>query len=409
MTKIVASKPRTNESFLNSFGVFHSFLIFIYFLISSNGDLVVINHMPWILFSIAAVGIFFRAIQNRLIINRYSIWFSIFVIFTIASYFWSINKEFSIMGIKVIIFAYPLSIYLSSLIKTKEDLMKVIRIFLLTTFITILTVILKTDFSNSSILRLTSGYGGNWNPNIFGMQVSFVFCLLFVEKYENAKSSKSSILRIMYGVLCLAVVLLTGSKKALFIIIVFLLSYYNFSLKSSRAKKIIVITSIMVLTYYLIYNVPFFYKAIGLRIDQFVNSLGNISTGERGGDLGRLAMIEFGWKKFLEKPLLGYGAWNYAYLSGISSSSYVYSHNNYIEMLVNFGVIGTSVYYYSYFYVVKKSLKYKLNNLVLSLLLTLIITDIAFVSYYTYYYQLIIIVLFSLIRFNTGNKLGERV
>lgn len=81
--------------------------------------------------------------------------------------------------------------------------------------------------------------------------------------------------------------------------------------------------------YYSIFNIPIFYSILGRRLE---SSFDFYSGGEKNeGSLSmRSYMIKFGLEKFQEKPILGY------------------AHNNYIELLVNIGVIGAVAFYPMY-------------------------------------------------------------
>ena len=62
----------------------------------------------------------------------------------------------------------------------------------------------------------------------------------------------------------------------------------------------------------------------------------------------RINMIKYGFEMFKSNPILGVGIGNYAYygyhIYGLFAE--VYSHNNYIEMLSNIGIVGFISYYF---------------------------------------------------------------
>ena len=77
----------------------------------------------------------------------------------------------------------------------------------------------------------------------------------------------------------------------------------------------------------------------------------------------RINMIKYGFEMFKSNPILGVGIGNYAYygyhIYGLFAE--VYSHNNYIEMLSNIGIVGfISYYFYTslYMYKVEKISEY---------------------------------------------------
>ncbi|MBO7232994.1 MAG: O-antigen ligase family protein, partial [Bacteroidales bacterium] len=54
---------------------------------------------------------------------------------------------------------------------------------------------------------------------------------------------------------------------------------------------------------------------------------------------------------FLHKPFFGYGANNYSEEIEPIIGVAVYSHNNFIEMLVNVGFVGFCIFYFRWFHV----------------------------------------------------------
>nr|WP_319776365.1 O-antigen ligase family protein [uncultured Sphaerochaeta sp.] len=81
------------------------------------------------------------------------------------------------------------------------------------------------------------------------------------------------------------------------------------------------------------------YQILGRRVESF---LGFFSTGTTDGSTSiRFEMIQHGWEMFLEKPFFGWGLHAFTDISGYG----FYSHNNYIEILVSWGLFGFLWYY----------------------------------------------------------------
>jgi O-antigen ligase len=71
-----------------------------------------------------------------------------------------------------------------------------------------------------------------------------------------------------------------------------------------------------------------------------------LNGSDRWSVPGRLAMINRGLVLWGQNPLLGLGAGGFTLDSGF----HTYSHNNYIELLANYGLIGFFIYYAYYVY-----------------------------------------------------------
>lgn len=138
------------------------------------------------------------------------------------------------------------------------------------------------------------------------------------------------------------VMLLTGSKKVLIIIVLdFALLFMCDRSHASRWLKFGLSAAAVI---YLIFNIPIFYEIIGFRVESMLETMiyGNSATIYSYSTDVRDNMIHEGFNLFLKKPVLG-GGWNYFYSRTIYG--YDYSHNNYIEILCSFGIVGFVLYY----------------------------------------------------------------
>jgi O-antigen ligase len=138
------------------------------------------------------------------------------------------------------------------------------------------------------------------------------------------------------------VMLLTGSKKVVIILLLdFVLLFMH---DRGHAGRWLKFGLAFVALVYLVFNVPVFYEIIGHRIETMISTMlygNNTALYSYSTDV-RNRMIEEGFKLFLKKPIFG-GGWAYFYAN--TTTSYTYSHNNYIELLCSFGLVGTLIYY----------------------------------------------------------------
>jgi O-antigen ligase len=127
------------------------------------------------------------------------------------------------------------------------------------------------------------------------------------------------------------------------------------------------------------------YDVLGYRIDMMLDGL----RGEDGGYsmTERTMMIAYGFDFIMEKPWLGNGFNAFSTLFGNITGWYTYSHNNFIELLVNTGIVGLIIYYSLTFYIIKGLWKPALKDrdalsqiLFLYTIITMVL-DYAMVSY----------------------------
>lgn len=180
-------------------------------------------------------------------------------------------------------------------------------------------------------------------------------------------------------VLNILFILLTGSKKGIIGICVVMLILHICKFKWKIYKYSLPICGILMI-YYLVINNDYFYGIIGYRLNTFFETL---SSSEQTGSTGeRIRMYKDGWEYFKQSIFWGNG---YGYFSKYSIFG-TYSHNNYIEMLVSFGIVGTGLYYSYFLFLLKRSIRNIKVNSMACLFLTLIILqlffDTAVVSFY---------------------------
>ena len=121
------------------------------------------------------------------------------------------------------------------------------------------------------------------------------------------------------------------------------------------------------------------FDTINYRMEQ----LGKNLSGKGGGDSSsatRANMIIDGWNLYKDRILTGYGINNYRIVSRYRT----YAHNNFIEILVDTGLIGFVLYYFIYWNVLKNLWKTKHDSgkALFCIFLIRFIMEIAVITYY---------------------------
>lgn len=129
----------------------------------------------------------------------------------------------------------------------------------------------------------------------------------------------------------------SGSKKAFFFIligiVVLLITRYGIK----RVYKALLGGIIILTALYFVIKLPVF-GTMSRRLEQFFLRT-NTSDIKREMFINAGLQLIHGWR-----AIVGYGLDNYKVATGMD----VYSHNNYVESLVNFGILGTFIYYLMY-------------------------------------------------------------
>lgn len=257
--------------------------------------------------------------------------------------------------------------------------------------------------TNESI-RVTSFLG---NPNTFAIAL-FIGMLLAMESLlKETKESRISfggkMIKVFSALLLLLfsyeIIFLTGSRKAM--LSVFMLGFMIFLKYINKVKflqKIMIIgCGIGILTelYFLLQESVFF-----VRLNRVFEMLSGKDV--RDGSLTeRSSMISDGWNLWKEKPITGWGTDQFRYLTDYQT----YSHNNFVELLSNNGLIGLILYYSIFILMIIAGLKMLLSSkeeekhigfFSLATLLIFIFWDLAHVSYYSKFHWIMLSIIMGI-------------
>ena len=143
--------------------------------------------------------------------------------------------------------------------------------------------------------------------------------------------------------------LITGSRKVVIAvfcgILLFVFLYLKFFPRKGAFRKIAIALAVILLLGLMLYAcfaVDVLYNIIGFRLEGLLETLTGRGEGEASAEI-RYHMIEKAMEMFFQKPIFGWGIEGFAANSGFG----VYSHNNFTETLVSFGIVGF-VLLYSY-------------------------------------------------------------
>ena len=195
--------------------------------------------------------------------------------------------------------------------------------------------------------------------------------------------------------LCLAAsyygMFLSGGRKFIVIPIVFLYIILMFKKDSRGRKHMLKYTAIVIAAvaavYYLIMNVPAFYAVIGERLEGLFGMLNGDFAHADGSSKIRSQMIQMGMQKWFSSPLWGYGFDSFKYYNRSMTGHFYYSHNNFVELLYDLGIIGFVIYYWFYwklFYTAwkgKTSYTPEIRSFVIGFVLSMLVFEYGAVNY----------------------------
>lgn len=224
------------------------------------------------------------------------------------------------------------------------------------------------------------------NPNSAGTLLSvYIFAIVYkVIKSRNIKDIGALIL-------CMLLILLTGSKKAIMMSAV---SFIMFLFQDGKivAKRLLYFVIVFIVFIVLCFNNNLLYENIGRRFLSLFGEMGLIEFQTDHSSELRTKYIDKAIELWKEHPIVGGGYDNFR----VNSSYNTYSHNNYTELLSAVGLFGTIIYYSYYTYLIKKniSIKYTENIMYILFVISVFIGDIGAVTFSVYpiYYMMLIII-----------------
>lgn len=344
--------------------------------------------------------------RKRIVVNGFIVAYILFLIICLISILFAVDQNVAFIKVRTLFLLALLMFSIINYIDSIEKLDKLISGFIFSGLIASIYIVITSDFSQ--IARFGDYLG---NVNAVGMIIGISATFSFYRFLEQKKLIYLIILIIMF-----VMILLTGSRKSILfilmnVVIILYLKNRDSGKITTKIKFLILCFLILLITSYLIFNVPYFYRIIGKRIENLILYLFGGEIMEGSINL-RAYMISTGLKFFKQSPLLGFGIDNYRKLfSQVPDGRYTYAHNNIIELLVDTGIIGVIVYYLTHLLVlrnlfrVSKASEFNIVSYTLiAIIISYIILSIALVYYDSKHFSILLAVASIVPRVHQGRK-----
>lgn len=381
-------------------------MLFIYiltlYIFVDRQETLIYSEIAFILF--AAALLFYKLCYLKPIkLNYQSVCLLLFILWNIFIMPFAIDSEMAIVRIYTMLQILIMTILISNYVDNHEKPENVLKYLMYSGIIMCIYMVFVYGIQGIMAIARSSDQirlGSEINQiNTMGtlcsltVVISFYF-IIYRRKFEY----------ILYAAIAFTFAMLSGSRKTVIIIGagIFLL----YALKSGREKirYILLSLALLLVVWILISQLPIFH-VIYERLDiiNFITGQGKVDSST----VVRDEMIKGGWQAFLERPVLGYGLSNSAYINNYSTGRFTYLHNNYIELLVCTGMIGFIFYYAFYIISFIKLVKLRKNNpspaviIFLTLLAVITVSEIGMVSYYD---KVFYIIFSAMSAFITSNK-----
>ena len=228
-------------------------------------------------------------------------------------------------------------------------------------------------------------FGGNYNANGVGIVLIYAFILCLGFYLEDRKKN-----RVVFMLVYIIGILMTGSRKAIVSTVFALISlpliniYYKEKNAFVHILKMIGLGIIVgILLFFSLFKIPVLYYIAGYRIEAMLNIFGGTTVVVESSLDFRDQFIDCAKEVFRSSPIHGIGIDNFAQVNIIKG---YYAHNNYWELLAGGGIVGFSLYYLLYVYLIirlwrqRKSDKPDVRTFLVFMLL-MILMDNYLVSY----------------------------
>ncbi|MBO5370964.1 MAG: O-antigen ligase family protein, partial [Clostridia bacterium] len=275
-----------------------------------------------------------------------------FVAYSVLSLFWAYNKDYVFTQIPLLLACMAMTVIMSDYFVKQNNVELILWTIAIAGVSLALYVILSyggiTRFYESALQEQYSLEAQRMgaditNVNVIGMQCGFATVILFyfalIKKYK-----------ICYFVMLLPFLTsaASGSRKALILLIagIVMVAYHHITNDEGRRKylKVFVGFVILLVGVMTVLSMDIMQTAIG-RFQQSMSLFSGNTEAADGTSQLRLEMILTGLKRFWNEPILGYGLANSRVVNRVTIGYEAYSHNDYIELILNGGLIGFILYY----------------------------------------------------------------
>ncbi len=368
---------------INTLLAFATLLILVF---SQNKDWGTVGFWWW-----GSVGLFMCAffISSNLKVYLdvgYTAWSVAFLAICFLSIVWAVDTKPVINSMKNLVVHFTILILLRSSIRTRQDIMTVFKVILLSVVINSVYLL----FTGASVLEEAKlvetgaarlGDEGDWNANGIGFMTSTAM-LISLYFFKEGKKNYVKLINVCIIVLTCTVTLLTGSRTAILKVAMGFALFSYFSSKGKRFKAVLVILVLLFVLYYVMLYVPLFYSIIGWRMEGLIAMFTGAGEVEASADM-RDQFIVDAIERWKESPIWGHGLDCYRRLNTIERN--YYSHNNFVELLADLGLVGFIAFYIAHIKNLFTLFKFKkydnMKWILITTIIVVLLSDYGTVSY----------------------------
>jgi len=341
------------------------------------------NYFAYIVLFIFIVQFIF--IYKKFYLHKIYVTFFLFIFLSLIGLFFYPNAEsFDLLKSIFQIFVFSIIIY-NILIYNNSSLSLEIGLVFGLLYSVYIGYFVGRDYFAGAMVQRYAGSLENPNHYAFMLTVAILFLIRRFLSFKELKINYKIINWILVSLILVfsyEVVFYALSRQGILIVLLLLTFLFYQTFKDSRLVGRMFITIISIIFIYLTFNLvinnPLLYNRLG-SLFTFFGGKGEFAVDN--SLYYRFRYMVDAYSLWLDKPIFGHGLHQFKYVnqSGVS-------HNNFLEILVNNGVVGFISYYSIYIYIflsyfeIKKYNKID-GNWLITVLLMLFIADMTVLTY----------------------------
>lgn len=345
-----AKEFKENKTIFNKIGLF-LFCLYVFMSYVANDSLISSIFSSYSLYLFLAYSAIYILINRKIKLSSTTVWLLIFMGISLLSMIYSPEKKI-LGGTFYFLIVNVILVTLLAQYTINLNTVETIALTYAVSSATMILILIVTgriqDFSNSG--RLGEELFGNANILASMLMVAAMYAIWLLIYGKNNIFKKIllalCIMASYYGLF------LSGGRKYIIVPVIFLYILLLFKTDKSGKKHLIkytiIVACVAILGWVLIMNVPAFYEVIGVRMESLLSFLNGDTANADGSSKIRSQMIEMGLKQWILSPIWGYGFDSFKHYNVTVTGHFYYSHNNFVELLYNTGIIGFVAYYWQY-------------------------------------------------------------
>ena len=312
----------------------------------------------WMLISSINIIYLLVYLNKTVTISKLFYYLLILFIISIISILYSVNVTEATLSISKV-FLILVTIYTSTLSFSQHKEFK--SIFIISIVLVLSIELIYTIFQYSFINDIIDFTGISMNRNISSFSILIKLPFLYYLKKHIAKGFVKKIIPLA-EITAITCIILLESRLAILLLIFVLILQYLFSVKTYKKNSkyhlfILLITIISTLVYSLNYNTP---------LRQKFEAITEFSNDKSFNN--RMDYYSIGFNLFKRSPIIGHGIGSWKIISlddsvinTKSNEASYYAHNDFLQFLVELGIIGFIIYA-CIFIIVMKTIYHKFRG-----------------------------------------------